>query len=313
MSNKHEIKILSGSGYYIGPISLNDITIIYGNNAKEQLNTINTIYDHLNRYAEKAKDDANCWRPWFLTDIKDGFIPLRWMTPESANAKHPLAEKLENTIYVLQDYVLEHYFEFRTGNENPEDNGMFHISEQEIRYFEMGSPKHLDSHTAIIQDSSFPLCVQRLYSLVYYLKYFARAGDYILLNNPEAGLSPAKQVKFAQILATLANLGIRVIINTCSDFIIGEINTLTMIERFKDKEKSLEYTKRHCFDELAPININKVDAYHFHDVGNLGLSRKMLEGIIADVFDQTIDYGNFISDKVYFDLQEERDDDDESF
>jgi hypothetical protein len=61
-----------------------------------------------------------------------------------------------------------------------------------------------------------PAMVGALSGLDIYLRYFAERGDLLIVEEPEAGLHPAEIRAVAEVLAMLANQGIRVVITTHS-------------------------------------------------------------------------------------------------
>lgn len=84
--------------------------------------------------------------------------------------------------------------------------------------------------------------VRSLLIIWYWLKYQAKSGGMLMIDEPELNLHPDNQRRFARFIARLVNFGVRVFITTHSDTIIREFNTLIMLSRdlphfFKVREK----------------------------------------------------------------------------
>lgn len=73
--------------------------------------------------------------------------------------------------------------------------------------------------------------VRSLLIVWYWLKYQAKAGGMLMIDEPELNLHPDNQRRLARFLARLVNLGVRVFITTHSDTIVREFNTLLMLSR----------------------------------------------------------------------------------
>lgn len=73
--------------------------------------------------------------------------------------------------------------------------------------------------------------VRSLLIIWYWLKYQAKVGGMLMIDEPELNLHPENQRRLARFLAQLVQLGVRVFITTHSDTIIREFNTLIMLSR----------------------------------------------------------------------------------
>lgn len=79
--------------------------------------------------------------------------------------------------------------------------------------------------------------VRSLLDIYFYLKYVAKPGHLLMIDEPELNLHPESQRKLARLLALLVKLGVNVYITTHSDYIIKEFNTLLMLHTRRDNEK----------------------------------------------------------------------------
>lgn len=104
--------------------------------------------------------------------------------------------------------------------------GKMIISEEgDIHYLPEGTTSPgLDMH---LTGSS----VKSLCSIIFYLRYLAKRGDYIIIDEPELSLHPDNQILMARFLAQLVNQGFKVIISTHSDYLMREINNLIMLSQ----------------------------------------------------------------------------------
>ena len=68
--------------------------------------------------------------------------------------------------------------------------------------------------------------VSELAPLVFFLRGIVKAGDTLIIEEPEAHLHPAAQTRMATALAQLVRAGLRVLITTHSDWMLREIGNL---------------------------------------------------------------------------------------
>lgn len=81
--------------------------------------------------------------------------------------------------------------------------------------------------------------VKSLFSLDMYIRHLAKAGDLLMIDEPELNLHPDNQRKLARLLAMLVNLGIRVFVTTHSDFVVKEFNNLIILSNDFKKKKTV--------------------------------------------------------------------------
>ena len=125
-----------------------------------------------------------------------------------------------------------------------------------------------------------------LSDLYFFLRYSARYGQLLIIDEPESHLDTHNQVQFARLLARFVSAGLRVVITTHSDYIVKELNNLIMLsENFPDKKK---ISKRLGYLQEDELKAQFVRGYVAE---NGGLSECNLGqfGIDMPVFDDTID------------------------
>ncbi len=88
--------------------------------------------------------------------------------------------------------------------------------------------------------------VKELSSLLFYLRYLAKPGELIIIDEPEMNLHPEAQVKLIEFLSILVNSNIHVLITTHSPYLIDHLSNLIKANESEDKElvKDQFYLKR---------------------------------------------------------------------
>ena len=79
--------------------------------------------------------------------------------------------------------------------------------------------------------------VSELAPVVLYLRHVVRPGDVLIIEEPEAHLHPAMQVKFTRQLAAAVKAGVRVIATTHSEWILEELANLVRISGLSEADR----------------------------------------------------------------------------
>jgi len=101
--------------------------------------------------------------------------------------------------------------------------------------------------------------VRSLLDIGFYLRHVAKAGDLLMVDEPELNLHPENQRRVARLLARLVNLGLKVFITTHSDYIIKELNTLIMLNHDKPHLRQIADREGYRAEEL--ISASQVRVY----------------------------------------------------
>ena len=101
--------------------------------------------------------------------------------------------------------------------------------------------------------------VRSLVDIGFYVRYVARKGDLLMVDEPELNLHPENQRRIARLFARLVNLGVKVFITTHSDYIVKELNTLIMLNHDKPHLKRIAEENGYRQSEL--ISSNQVKVY----------------------------------------------------
>lgn len=101
--------------------------------------------------------------------------------------------------------------------------------------------------------------VRSLLIIWYWLKYQAKAGGMLMIDEPELNLHPDNQRRLARFIARLVNFGVRVFITTHSDTIVREFNTLLMLSR--NLPHFANVRMKYDYDQVENLSHDKVVLY----------------------------------------------------
>lgn len=79
--------------------------------------------------------------------------------------------------------------------------------------------------------------VSELAPVVLYMRNVVRAGDILIIEEPEAHLHPAMQVEFARQLAAAVRAGVRIIITTHSEWVLEELANLVHLSNLPEPQR----------------------------------------------------------------------------
>lgn len=231
--------------------------------------TKNQLVDLLQRYANDAGNRPPPY--WFIdrttsryaTPIKDNIdftrsIPDLPRDPSSL-ASHKLFDNIKN---MMQGYY-----------SNANDDIRFISKARKRGHFNI--PLHLASSSA-----------RGLSDLYFYLRYSARQGQLLIIDEPESHLDTFNQVQFARLLSRFIGSGLHVVITTHSDYIVKELNNLIMLSRDFPEKKEISKRLGYCSDD--ELNAAYVRGYVAEN-GGLTACTIGPYGIEMPVFDITID------------------------
>lgn len=142
--------------------------------------------------------------------------------------------------------------------------------------------------------------VKTICSIVLFLRHTAMDCNMIIIDEPEINLHPQNQILLARVLSLIVNAGIKLIINTHSDYIVREINNMIMLSSIKDEEKikGLGYSK----DEVLTVDVVKPYYFEIQKDGK-GVVGKEIEvtktGFSIDLIDEVINDQTATSQRIY--------------
>lgn len=106
--------------------------------------------------------------------------------------------------------------------------------------------------------------IKTISSIVFFLKHIASKGDMLMIDEPEMNLHPTLQITFARILANISNSGIKIWMSTHSDYIISELNNLTLVGILNAKGKK-EETQRWGYSGSYFLDKENMQALYLND------------------------------------------------
>jgi AAA15 family ATPase/GTPase len=102
-------------------------------------------------------------------------------------------------------------------------------------------------------------CVRAVLDIGFYLRCRAKAGDLLIIDEPELNLHPKNQRSLARLIALMVNYGVKVFITTHSDYFVKELNTLIMLAQ--KTPHTITVQKRYGYVDEELINPGKVRLY----------------------------------------------------
>ena len=137
--------------------------------------------------------------------------------------------------------------------------------------------------------------VTELAPIVLFLKHYVKAGDTLIIEEPEAGLHPKAQKDMAGILVALVKAGVNVIITTHNETLLQEISNYRMAEKVPEKKrkKIMKNSLSLSEDELAVYSFKKEEKdviikevpFNLED----GISIEDHNDVSTELYDETID------------------------
>ena len=146
--------------------------------------------------------------------------------------------------------------------------------------------------------------VRGLSDLYFFLKYVAREGQLLIVDEPESHLDTHNQIRLARLLSHIVRSGIRVLITTHSDYLLKEINNLIMLGHLA--ERNGVAAEEFGYDPEDALSASRVKAYVAED---RGLVEAQIDdfGMEIPLFDQAIDKINRTSHALAAELQNSAD------
>lgn len=145
--------------------------------------------------------------------------------------------------------------------------------------------------------------VKSLSYLILYLRYIAKKGDQVIIDEPELNLHPDLQVAITKLLAEMVNAGLKLIISTHSDYLIKELNTLVLLHDLNEHQRHQDFIKKKGYVQSELLDKQRVAAYYI-DKGEVRLIDVATTGIVVPTIDKTIDKIDNLAEEIYFKLSE---------
>lgn len=95
-------------------------------------------------------------------------------------------------------------------------------------------PEGWEEELPLMRTSSM---VSELAPISVYLRYVLRAGDTLLIDEPEAHLHPSRQTRLARLLAEVVHAGVRVVITTHSEWLLEQFANLIRLSALPEDDR----------------------------------------------------------------------------
>lgn len=161
-----------------------------------------------------------------------------------------------------------------------------------------------ESKFTMAQSSS---SVRALADLFFYLKYAAKPGHLLIIDEPELNLHPSRQIALCRLLAMLANYGIKILITTHSDYIVREINNLCILKSKPNCDIRSEILGKYGIYDDSLISSEEVMLYTAASLKENPNKSTLVEsqfdedyGFDAKIFDDTLQKVIELQDEIRF-------------
>ena len=125
--------------------------------------------------------------------------------------------------------------------------------------------------------------VRSMYHLGCYIQYTSRKNELLVIDEPELNLHPENQRKMARLLASLVNIGLKLLITTHSDYIIKELNTLIMLKSCPKNTKFSHIITKENYTKNELISSNRINVFinEFKSINIPGRKSKVKRAILT--------------------------------
>ncbi len=152
-----------------------------------------------------------------------------------------------------------------------------------IHYVSKGTAYRLNMASSLVSDlAPFYLLVQRT----------LQKGDMVIIEEPESHLHPGAQLGMAKFLAMLVNSGIRVVVTTHSDYLVGQFSNLIKASHLDDPgELGLDDIQLLTPDQVGIYAlVESADGFVLEDieVNEDGIEEDTFADVVQDLYDETI-------------------------
>jgi predicted ATPase len=131
--------------------------------------------------------------------------------------------------------------------------GQYKVSKNSVYFV----PHKMNAIKLTMNESSS--AVRSLLDIGFYILHSVKAGDLLMIDEPELNLHPGNQRRIARLFARLVNAGVKVFITTHSDYIIKELNIL--ISLHAKKERFAKLINKYKYNESELLDYKSVKVY----------------------------------------------------
>lgn len=155
--------------------------------------------------------------------------------------------KEDGELYKLHPEIIEEFQKIAGGTYKASKEGLYYYPNM--------------SKTTKLSIGESASSVRSLLVIYFYLRYVAKSGQILMIDEPELNLHPECQRRFARLLAKLVNYGIQVFITTHSDYMVKEFNTLLMFNSRLDNDKVKKLMEEYDYQKNELLSASQIRMY----------------------------------------------------
>lgn len=141
--------------------------------------------------------------------------------------------------------------------------------------------------------------VKTLVGFYLYIKYCAKKGDVVFIDEIELNLHPQNQLALIKLFNILAKYGIKFIVSTHSPLIIQEINNMILYEEKKKNSNIEKINKEYDVSQDYGIDKNDINVWFLND-GTINELKADEEGFETLTFNKVVAKMNNFYQDLYF-------------
>lgn len=103
--------------------------------------------------------------------------------------------------------------------------------------------------------------IKQIAPLLLYLRFRAKPGDFLIIDEPEMNLHPETQARLLEALAMLVNAGIRILLTTHSPYFMDHLNNLVAGDHSRPAVLKKQAKHLYIQDTQAFLKMDQVSAY----------------------------------------------------
>ena len=147
--------------------------------------------------------------------------------------------------------------------------------------------------------------IKQLAPLLLYLRYRAKEGDLLIIDEPEMNLHPESQAKLLEVLAMLVNEGVKILLTTHSPYFMSHLNNLISGDMNNENVREKQAKSLYLTDERAFLKPEDVSAYEMKNNKLVSLKHKDEDGDYSISWETLSDVSADIQQK-FFEMYEKR-------
>ena len=255
---------------------------------------INLFAKHITSTKAEIKDELDAD---LIAGMSDDELGKRLRAQVKAAPKYP--------------YAIREYINFVNNFKPSTEEGEFAEIANNMEVALTGGKVHLDQFDQLVftpKGSAGPLelhlsssLVKSLSYLILYLRYTAKKGDQVIIDEPELNLHPDLQITLARFIAQMVNGGLKVIISTHSDYLIKQLNNLILLGELADDEQHSEFVQGQEYVTNDLLIKAQVGAYFLSEGGIHPID--LAEGLVVPTINDAIRRVDGLAEELFIETE----------